>query len=132
MEQTNESVNEITCIFLDKAQFCLQHVATEEMKMNHYHSMLKNEIREFVSPRRCQSFDEMVEVAQERELELKRQNDRSEKSKLEEAIESSKKLRQGGHFQRGGGQFRRDTSQFRRDDQKRTTPPCKTCGKNHS
>ncbi|KAJ9542210.1 LOW QUALITY PROTEIN: hypothetical protein OSB04_028716 [Centaurea solstitialis] len=45
MEQTTESVNEITDKFLEKSLFCRDYVANEPMKMYRYAQILKPEIR---------------------------------------------------------------------------------------
>ena len=45
MEQTTESVNDITNKFMEKATFCLDYTANEEMKMYRYLNMLRTDIR---------------------------------------------------------------------------------------
>ncbi|KAJ9555712.1 hypothetical protein OSB04_010326 [Centaurea solstitialis] len=70
LKQTTESVNEITDQFLEKALFCPDYVGNEAMRMYRYRGVLKPEIREFVSPTTCTSFNAMVEAARNRELFL--------------------------------------------------------------
>ncbi|KAJ9564756.1 LOW QUALITY PROTEIN: hypothetical protein OSB04_000722 [Centaurea solstitialis] len=59
LKQTTESVNEITDQFLEKALFCPDYVGNEAMRMYRYRGVLKPEIREFVSPTSCTSFNAM-------------------------------------------------------------------------
>ena len=73
MEQTTESVNDITDKFLEKATFCLDYTANEEMKMYRYLNILRTDIREFVSNKTCTDLNQMIKAARARELELERQ-----------------------------------------------------------
>ena len=73
MMQTTESVNEITDKFLEKSLFCPEYVANEKMKMYRYMNMLRPDIREFVTTARCQDLNQIMEVAQAREIYLETQ-----------------------------------------------------------
>ena len=48
LQQTTETVMEITTRFREMASFCPEFAATEDMKMTRYLSMLRDDIREFV------------------------------------------------------------------------------------
>ncbi|KAJ9544424.1 hypothetical protein OSB04_024131 [Centaurea solstitialis] len=61
MEQTTESVTEITNKFLERALFCRDYVQNERMKMYRYRNILNPEIREFVAMAQCNSFQQMHE-----------------------------------------------------------------------
>ncbi|KAJ9556611.1 LOW QUALITY PROTEIN: hypothetical protein OSB04_011225 [Centaurea solstitialis] len=76
MEQTTESVNEITDQLLEKSLFCRDYVINEPMKMYWYAQIIKLEISEFVIMANCKSFHEMHARARTRELELERQGKR--------------------------------------------------------
>ncbi|KAK1432009.1 hypothetical protein QVD17_08873 [Tagetes erecta] len=83
MGQGSETVDEIFGIFYDKAKFCPSLFTTEEMWMTRFHLILKTEIREFISPSKCGSLEELLNWAREREMELKRQVERDGKRKAE-------------------------------------------------
>ncbi|KAI3776719.1 hypothetical protein L1987_46507 [Smallanthus sonchifolius] len=63
LRQTNESLDEITGIFFDKARFCPSLLTTPEMWMTGYHLILKMEIREFIHPSKCANLEEMIDWA---------------------------------------------------------------------
>ncbi|KAJ9545001.1 hypothetical protein OSB04_024708 [Centaurea solstitialis] len=105
MEQTTESVTEITNKFLERALFCREYVQNERMKMYRYRNILKPEIREFVAMAQCDSFQQMQEKARARELELERQ---------------SKKKR-----------AKRVQPQHQKGEARKDYPHCSKCGKNH-
>ncbi|XP_076954599.1 uncharacterized protein LOC143629129 [Bidens hawaiensis] len=86
MRQGNETVDEIFGIFYDKAKFCPSLFTSEEAWMTRFHLILKTEIREFISPSKCGSLEELLNWAREREVELKRQVDRDGKRKLDVVI----------------------------------------------
>ncbi|KAK1423394.1 hypothetical protein QVD17_18696 [Tagetes erecta] len=83
MRQGSETVDEIFGIFYDKAKFCPSLFTTEEMWMTRFHLILNTEIREFISPSKCGSLEELLNWAREREMELKRQVERDGKRKAE-------------------------------------------------
>ncbi|XP_076920069.1 uncharacterized protein LOC143581090 [Bidens hawaiensis] len=86
MRQGNETVDEIFGIFYDKAKFCPSLFTIEEAWLTRFHLILKTEIREFISPSKCGSLEELLNWASEREVELKRQVERDGKRKLDVVI----------------------------------------------
>ena len=52
--------------------FCPEF-ASEQAQMTHYLSILKNDIRQFVSTQRCETLLELQEDARRRELEIEMQ-----------------------------------------------------------
>ncbi|KAK1422572.1 hypothetical protein QVD17_17855 [Tagetes erecta] len=120
MHQTHQSVDEITAEFFDKAKFCPSLVATERMWLNRYHLILKAEIREFVSPSKCEKLSELINWAREREMEIKRQIENGEKRKAEIPVVAtpSKKLKTSGNF-----------TKMRSKNEQRN---CYICGRGHS
>ncbi|XP_076891657.1 uncharacterized protein LOC143543153 [Bidens hawaiensis] len=89
MRQGNETVDEIFGIFYDKAKFWHSLFASEEAWMTRFYLILKMEIREFISPSKCVSLEELLNWAREREVELKRQVERDGKRKLDVVIPSA-------------------------------------------
>ena len=73
LEQTTESVREITDRFRELTVLCPEVAGSERMKMSRYVGMLRTDIREFVRGARCESLVAMYEVAREREIELETQ-----------------------------------------------------------
>ncbi|KAJ9562865.1 hypothetical protein OSB04_008025 [Centaurea solstitialis] len=72
-KQQNESVTELTIKFREMALFCPDYTRSEDMKMERFAGMLKDEIREFVRVVLHTSLNQMIEAAQRRELELEYQ-----------------------------------------------------------
>ena len=52
LRQGSETVTEITEMFTERAMLCLEFVASDQAQMTHYLTMLKTEIRKFVSTQR--------------------------------------------------------------------------------
>ncbi|XP_022041025.1 uncharacterized protein LOC110943595 [Helianthus annuus] len=82
--------------------------------------MLKAEFREFITPQKCETLDELINWARDRAIELKRQEERGEKRSSEKGSNPSpsKKTK----FQDHG----------RKEKSKGAITPCKTCGKLHT
>lgn len=49
LQQTTETVTEITRMFHERSMFCLEYASTKQTQMTRYFSMLKKDIREFVT-----------------------------------------------------------------------------------
>ncbi|XP_021986435.1 uncharacterized protein LOC110882814 [Helianthus annuus] len=120
LRQKNEMINEITNTFLDKMKFCGYFVKTERMKINRYYGILKAEFRELMTPYKCETLDELIDWARDRELEIKRQEERGEKRSMEKGANSSPSKK--AKFQDHG----------KKDKSKGGITPCKTCGKLHT
>ncbi|XP_022041204.1 uncharacterized protein LOC110943778 [Helianthus annuus] len=120
LRQQDESIDEITNTFFDKLKFCDDFVKSERMKINRYHGMLKAEYREFITPSKCETLNELINWARDREIELKRQVERGDKRAAEKptTMSPSKKYKQHDNRNKGGS--------------KSSIPPCKTCGKLHT
>ncbi|XP_035843901.1 uncharacterized protein LOC118490395 [Helianthus annuus] len=54
-------------------KFCGEFVQTEKMKINRFYGVLKAEFREFITPSKCETLDELINLARDREIEIKRQ-----------------------------------------------------------
>ncbi|XP_022007209.1 uncharacterized protein LOC110906374 [Helianthus annuus] len=120
LRQKNESVNEIANTFMDKMKFCGDLVTTERMKINRFYGVLKAEIREFITPSKCETLEELINLARDREIEIKRQEERGEKRPSEKGASFSPSKK--GKFQ----------DQGRKGKSKGGITPCKTCGKLHT
>ncbi|XP_021985444.1 uncharacterized protein LOC110881523 [Helianthus annuus] len=119
LRQKNESVNEIANTFMDKMKFCGDLVTIERMKMNRFYGVLKAEIREFITPSKCETLEELINLARDREIEIKRQEEQGEKRPSEKGASFSPSKQ--GKFQ----------DQGRKGKSKGGITPCKTCGKLH-
>ncbi|XP_021991428.1 uncharacterized protein LOC110888196 [Helianthus annuus] len=94
LHQKDETIDEITNTFLDKLKFCKEIAGTERMKINRYHGMLKAEYREFIIPAKCETLNELINLARDREIELRRQAERGEKRASENVSSSSPSKKQ--------------------------------------
>ncbi|XP_021979720.1 uncharacterized protein LOC110875830 [Helianthus annuus] len=106
-------------IFLDKMKFCREIVGTERMKIICYHDMLKAEYREFINPSKCETLNELINWARDREIELKTQIERGEKRPTEKPTNPSPSEK--AKYQDHG----------KKEKSKSGIPSCKTCGKLH-
>lgn len=82
-KQGSQSITDFTTLFLDRAQFCPEYLASDKMLREHYNRLLRKEIRKFISVMQCESFKKLVDMARERELELQRPRENSPKMKAE-------------------------------------------------
>ena len=73
LEQTTESVREITDRFREMVLMCPEVTGMERMRMCRYVSMLRTYIKDFVRGARCENLATMYEVARERERERERE-----------------------------------------------------------
>ena len=61
---------EITAKFQEQALLIPWYSTKEDMRRTRYHSMLRDDIREFLSFTGCKTLNEMVKKARKREMEL--------------------------------------------------------------
>ncbi|XP_022003659.1 uncharacterized protein LOC110901118 [Helianthus annuus] len=117
LRQKGETVDKITGMFMDKLKFCDDLVKTEEQKIYYYHTMLRAEYREFMTPSHYESLTDIINAAREREIELKRQLERGERRALDENPSPAKKPKVAESSKKGNA--------------KGGSPSCKTCGRTH-
>ncbi|XP_022006798.1 uncharacterized protein LOC110905215 [Helianthus annuus] len=117
LRQKGESIDKIMGIFMDKLRFCDELVTTEEQKIYYYYNMLSAEYREFMTPSKYETLTEIINVAREREIELKKQVERGERRAQDVNPSPTKKARTG--------------ESGRKVDAKGGSPSCKVCGKGH-
>ncbi|XP_021985026.1 uncharacterized protein LOC110880906 [Helianthus annuus] len=115
LRQKGETIDKITGIFMDKLRFCDELVTTEEHKIYYYYNMLSAEYLEFMSPSKYETLTEIINTAQEREIELKKQIERGERRAMDVNSSPIKKAR--------------TTETVKETDAKGATPSCKVCGK---
>ncbi|KAM0035952.1 putative transcription factor interactor and regulator CCHC(Zn) family [Helianthus debilis subsp. tardiflorus] len=120
LRQKDETIDEITNKFLDKVKFCGEIAGTERLRIIRYHAMLKAEYREFVNPSKCETLNELIDWARDREIEIRRQIERGEKRVAEKTTNPnpSKEAKYQDQSKKG------KTSSG--------IPTCKTYGKHHS
>ena len=99
LEQRTETVTEITKRFMEMVQFVPQYAASESLKKNRYHDMLRTDIREFVNNAQFTTLAGVIEAARSRELELETQ---AKKRKAAEANGSTQAFAKKAKF--GGAQ----------------------------
>ncbi|XP_021991699.1 uncharacterized protein LOC110888481 [Helianthus annuus] len=114
LRQKGESIDKITGIFLNKSRLCDELVMTEEQK-NYYYNMLSAEYREFMTPSKYETLTKIINTAREREIELKKQIERSERRAVDVNPSPTKKAR--------------TTESAEKPDVKGGSPSCKVCGK---
>ncbi|KAJ0455956.1 putative nucleotidyltransferase, Ribonuclease H [Helianthus annuus] len=117
LRQKGETVDKITGMFMDKLKFCDDLVKTEEQKIYYYHTMLRAEYREFMTPSHYESLTDIINAAREREIELKRQVEGGERRALDENPSPTKKPKVAESSKKGSA--------------KGGSPSCKTCGRTH-
>nr|GEV63057.1 zinc finger, CCHC-type, retrotransposon Gag domain protein [Tanacetum cinerariifolium] len=113
--QTNETVNELWKKFNDLISYCLEYHENEKLKVEIFQSMLRDEIRDVISP--CTTLDDLLSRAWVKEADLLRKKNKEEtKGKLEIADRDVKKPK-NDHGQRSG--------------ETQTKTPCKKCHKTY-
>ncbi|KAF5823288.1 putative nucleotidyltransferase, Ribonuclease H [Helianthus annuus] len=117
LRQKGETIDKITGIFMDKLRFCDELVTTEEQKIYYYYNMLSAEYREFMTPSKYETLTKIINTAREREIELKKQVERGERSAHDVNPSPTKKARTG--------------ESGKKVDVKGGSPSCKVCGKGH-
>ncbi|XP_023733990.1 uncharacterized protein LOC111881832 [Lactuca sativa] len=105
LQQTTEIVVQMTANFRERALMTPQYAMDEDMRMTRYHSMLKDDICDYVSFIGCKTLNEMFEKAYEREIELELCTKRNPEQVQEAASQAKKSmtLDSSGRGQQGRG-----------------------------
>ncbi|GJV66514.1 putative reverse transcriptase domain-containing protein, partial [Tanacetum coccineum] len=119
LTQTNETVNEIWKKFNDLIHYCLGYHGNEKFKVERFQRMLRDSIREVISPFKCTTLDDLLSRARVREADLLRR-------KSKETNETNRKLKFG---ERDAKKPKQDYS--RRSGKTQIKTPCKKCNKPH-
>ncbi|GKA33026.1 zinc finger, CCHC-type, retrotransposon gag domain protein [Tanacetum coccineum] len=70
--QTNEKVNELWNKFNDLIPYCPEYHGNEKLKVERFQRMLRDDIREVISPFKCTTLDDLLSRARVREADLLR------------------------------------------------------------
>ncbi|GJR82466.1 zinc finger, CCHC-type, retrotransposon gag domain protein [Tanacetum coccineum] len=70
--QTNETVNELWKKFNDMIPYCPEYIGNEKLKVDRFQRMLKDEIREVISPFKYTTLEDILGRARIREVDLLR------------------------------------------------------------
>ncbi|KAL7599837.1 hypothetical protein Lser_V15G25678 [Lactuca serriola] len=97
LQQTTESVSDLNAKFLEMLSFCPSFAGNEAWLVSQYTTILRTEIREFVSMQEFPTLSAIMDAARRREIELQTQtkrkaNDTSSKT----SGDAQKKQKQGG------------------------------------
>ncbi|XP_022042268.1 uncharacterized protein LOC110944932 [Helianthus annuus] len=117
LKHKGKTIDNITATFMNKMKFCNELVTNEEQKIYYYYNMLSAEYREFITPSKYETLTEIINVAREREIELKKQVERGERRAHDVNPSPTKKARTG--------------ESGKKVDAKGGSPSCKVCGKGH-
>ncbi|GJX65496.1 putative reverse transcriptase domain-containing protein [Tanacetum coccineum] len=119
LTQTNESVNEMWKKFNDLIRYCPEYHGNEKLKVERFQRMLRDDIREVISPFKCITLDYLLSRARVREADLLRK-------KNKEAKETKRKTKFGD---RDAKKPKHDQGRKSGGTQIKTT--CKKCHKTH-
>ncbi|GKD42160.1 zinc finger, CCHC-type, retrotransposon gag domain protein [Tanacetum coccineum] len=88
LAQANETVNEMWKKFNELIRYCLEYHGNEELKVERFQRMLRDDIREVISPFKCTTLDDLLSRDRVREADLLRK-------KNKEAKETKRKIKFG-------------------------------------
>ncbi|GJW83641.1 hypothetical protein Tco_0156786 [Tanacetum coccineum] len=77
--QTNETVNELWKKFNDMVLYFLEYRGNEKLKVDKFQRMLKDDIREMISPFKCTTLEDLLGRARIREADLMRHKNNEKK-----------------------------------------------------
>ncbi|XP_022019431.1 uncharacterized protein LOC110919472 [Helianthus annuus] len=117
LRHKGESIDKITGMFMDKMKFCDELVTNEEQKIYYYYNMVSAEYREFMIPSKYETLTEIINVAREWEIELKKQVEWGERRAHDVNPSPTKKAR--------------TNETGKKSDAKGGSPSCKIFGKGH-
>nr|GFA44708.1 hypothetical protein [Tanacetum cinerariifolium] len=79
LTQTNESVNEMWKKFNDLIRYCPEYHGNEKLKVERFQRMLRDDIREVISPFKCTTIGDLLSRAWVREADLLREKNKEAK-----------------------------------------------------
>nr|GEY70768.1 hypothetical protein [Tanacetum cinerariifolium] len=116
LTQINEMVNKMWKKFNDLICYCLEYHGNEKLKVKKFQRMLRDDIREVISPFKCTTLEDLLSRGRLRELDLLRKKNKETKRKLDFVNRDAKKPKQDQSRRSGGTQVK---------------TPCKKCHKTH-
>ncbi|GJT25439.1 putative reverse transcriptase domain-containing protein [Tanacetum coccineum] len=131
LTQTNERVNELWKKFNDLIRYCPEYHGNEKLKVKRFQRMLRDDIREVVSPFKCTTLDDLLSRDRVKEVDLLRKKNKEvkeNKRKIEFGDRDSKKPKhdQGRKGGEGGGSKPERQVEFKIDLIPGATPVAKT------
>ncbi|PWA46187.1 zinc finger, CCHC-type, Retrotransposon gag domain protein [Artemisia annua] len=72
LTHTHETVNELWKKFNDMIPYCLEYHGNEKFKLDKFQRMLKDDIREVISPFKCTTLEDLLSRAHVREADIAR------------------------------------------------------------
>ncbi|KAK9049844.1 hypothetical protein SSX86_031187 [Deinandra increscens subsp. villosa] len=119
LEQSDDqTVDQITGIYLDRVRFCTDVLPTEGARMFFYRNMLKSTIKDFVPLSSFATVEEMINAARARELDITRREEARERRGPNEAQSNPPKKQKMGESPK--------KKEFKGGNSK-----CKICGRGH-
>ncbi|GJX42845.1 zinc finger, CCHC-type, retrotransposon gag domain protein [Tanacetum coccineum] len=94
LTQTNETVNEMWKIFNDLIRYCPEYHRNEKLKVKKFQRMLRDDIREVISPFKCTTLEDLLSRARLRKADLLRKKNKETKRKLDFIDRDAKKPKQ--------------------------------------
>ncbi|GJZ67187.1 putative reverse transcriptase domain-containing protein [Tanacetum coccineum] len=94
LTQTNKMVNEMWKKFNDLIHYCPEYYGNENLKVERFQIMLRDDIREVISPFKCTTLDDLLSISWVREAGLQRKKNKEAKEtkiKLEFGDRDTKK-----------------------------------------
>ncbi|GKC38682.1 hypothetical protein Tco_1051066 [Tanacetum coccineum] len=79
LTQTNETVYETWKKFNDLIRYCPEYHGNEKIKFERFQRMLRDDIREVISPFKCTTLDDLLSRARVREADLLRKKNKEAK-----------------------------------------------------
>ncbi|GJX24897.1 putative reverse transcriptase domain-containing protein, partial [Tanacetum coccineum] len=114
--QTLTQTNETWKRFNDLIRYCHKYHGNEKLKVEKFQRMLRDDIREVISPFKCTTLEDLLSRARLREADLLRKKNKETKRKLDFVDRDAKKPKQDQSRRSGGTQVK---------------IPCKKCHKTH-
>nr|GEV20113.1 zinc finger, CCHC-type, retrotransposon Gag domain protein [Tanacetum cinerariifolium] len=106
LTQTNERVNEMWKKFNDLIRYCPVYHWNENLKVEKFQRMLRDDIREVISLFKCTTLEYLLSRAQLRESDLLRKKNKETKRKLDFVDRDAKKSKQDQSQRSGGTQLK--------------------------
>nr|GFC58503.1 zinc finger, CCHC-type, retrotransposon Gag domain protein [Tanacetum cinerariifolium] len=116
LTQSSEMVNEMWKKFNDLIRYCPEYHGRKKLKVERSQRMLRDDIREVISPFKCTTLDDLLSRAQVREADLLMKKAKETKRKLELGDRDAKKPK---------------LDQSRRSGRTKIKTPCPKCHKTH-
>nr|GEX17684.1 hypothetical protein [Tanacetum cinerariifolium] len=79
LTQTNETVNELWNKFNDMVPYCPKYHGNENLKVDKFQRMIKEENRKVISPFKCTTLEDLLERTQIREADLTKKKNNKKK-----------------------------------------------------